>query len=101
MSGNSPFSVILKGLTPKSEASRRRIMHDLKALIPYMARYRLRLAWGAFAIVVTTILTLMQPYLIGSAIDQLRNNRPQSEVVIIVLEILGLAALQNVGDFFA
>lgn len=76
-------------------------MHDLKSVIPYMARYWPRLLVGALATIVTTVLTLAQPYLIGSAIDDLKNQRPQSDVVNIALIILLLAAIQGFFEFFA
>lgn len=75
-------------------------MHDLKALIPYMARFKGRLAWGAVAIVLSTLLSLAQPYLIGNAIDKLTQKRPQEEVVTVAALILLLAAAQGVADFF-
>src|SRR5690349_2918341 len=55
---------------------------------------------GGVAIVFTTVLALMLPYLLGSAIDLLQRGRPQSEVFGVVGLILLLAAVQGVGDFF-
>lgn len=75
-------------------------MHDLKALIPYMARFKGRLVWGAVAIILSTLLSLAQPYLIGNAIDKLTQKRPQEEVVTVAALILLLAAAQGVADFF-
>src|SRR5688500_5107117 len=51
--------------------------------------------------VFTSMLALTLPYLLGNAIDRIREGRPQSEIVTIVMFILGLAALQGVGEFFA
>ena len=76
-------------------------MNDLKALIPYMARYKGRLIFSLMVIVITSMLALTLPYLLGTAIDKLKDGRPQSEIVTMVMIILGLAALQAVGDFFA
>lgn len=76
-------------------------MNDLKALIPYMARYKVRLLVGMLMPVFTSMLALTLPYLLGNAIDRLREGRPQSEIVTIVMLILGLAAVQSVGEFFA
>lgn len=76
-------------------------MNDLKALIPYMARHKVRLIFSLVVIVFTSMLALTLPYLLGSAIDKLREGRPQSEIVTMVMIILGLAAVQGVGDFFA
>ena len=76
-------------------------MHDLKALIPYLVRYWPRLLFGALAISATTVLSLIQPFLLGSAIDKLQNRRPQSEVIVVAGLILLVAVFQNVVDFFA
>lgn len=76
-------------------------MNDLKALIPYMARHKVRLIFSLVVIVFTSMLALTLPYLLGSAIDKLREGRPQSEIVTMVMIILGFAAVQGVGDFFA
>ncbi|MDQ5824851.1 MAG: ABC transporter ATP-binding protein/permease [Chloroflexota bacterium] len=75
-------------------------MHDLKSLIPYLARYRGKMMWGAVAIVFSTFLALAQPFLIGNGIDRLRQGRPQEEIFWIVGIILLLAAVQGVVDFF-
>src|SRR5436305_529757 len=66
-----------------------------------MARYWPKLLFGAFMIVLTTCLTLIQPYLLGTAIDDLQNNRPQSDVLTIALIMLGIAVVQNIIEFFA
>lgn len=76
-------------------------MHDLKALIPYMARFKGKLAWGAVALVFATILSLAQPLLIGNAIDEIKAKRPQGDIVAIAGIILLLAAIQGVADFYA
>lgn len=76
-------------------------MRDLKALIPYMARYKGWLIWGALTTVFTAMLALTLPYLLGSAIDSLQNGRPRDEVVALVGLILLLAAIQGVGEFFS
>lgn len=76
-------------------------MHDLKALIPYMARYKVRLLFGALTTVFTAMLALTLPYLLGNAIDKLQKGRPRNEVVAVVGLILLLATIQSVGEFFS
>ncbi len=76
-------------------------MHDLKSLIPYLARYRGRLFFGGVMIVFTTMLALTLPYLVGNAVDRLKNGRPRDEVVAIVGLILLLAAIQSFCEFFS
>ncbi|HEX9987402.1 MAG TPA: ABC transporter ATP-binding protein [Chloroflexia bacterium] len=76
-------------------------MHDLKSLIPYLARYRGRLIFGGIMIVATTILSLALPYLVGTAIDSIKAGQPNDQVTVIAGLILLLAAIQGVGDFYA
>jgi ATP-binding cassette subfamily B multidrug efflux pump len=75
-------------------------LRDLKALIPYLARYRGKLAFGGIAIILSTLLSLAMPYLLGNAVDLLRLGRPRDEVVAIAGIILVIAAVQGVIDFF-
>lgn len=75
-------------------------MHDLKALIPYLARYKGRLLFGALMVMASTLLGLTQPYLVGRAVDSMQNGQPQSDVLVIAGLMLFFAALQGVADFF-
>lgn len=75
-------------------------MQDLKSLIPYLARFRGKMLWGAVAIVFSTLFALAQPYLIGNGIDRLRQGMPQEEILWIVGILLLLAAVQGVIDFY-
>jgi ATP-binding cassette subfamily B protein len=76
-------------------------LRDLKALIPYLARYKVNLMVGAAMIVVTTILALTLPYLLGVAVDKLQAGRPREEVLMLAGLILALASVQGVSEFFA
>ncbi len=75
-------------------------MHDLKALWPYMARYRWKLIFGLGITIISTALGLTQPYLVGAAIDKLQNGRPRDEVLVMAGLIVLLAAVQGVFTFF-
>lgn len=75
-------------------------MHDLKALLPYLARYRNRLIFGLFMTMVSIALTLLLPYLIGSAIDKLQNGRPRDEVIWLAVIILAAAGLEGIMSFY-
>lgn len=66
-----------------------------------MARYKGKLILGAIASVFLTILLVLQPLLIGTAIDKIKAQRPQSEILTLAGLILLFAALQGVGDFWA
>ena len=75
-------------------------MSHLKPLVPYLLGHKPALLFGMLATVISTLLALAQPYLIGSAIDALQHGRPAGDVYLIAGEILGLAALQGVFTFF-
>ena len=75
-------------------------MKDLKPLIPYLLRHRGMVAFGIAITVISTILALLQPYLIGSAIDAIQHARPLTEIYWLAGEILGLAVVQGVFTFF-
>jgi ATP-binding cassette subfamily B protein len=47
-------------------------MRQLLALKPYLLRYRKTLAWGIVTVVLSNVFSVVQPKLIGAAIDQLK-----------------------------
>lgn len=53
----------------ESQAIRRRARSELRALVPYLRRYRVKIAWGLVLVVVSNALTLAGPYLIKEGID--------------------------------
>ncbi len=75
-------------------------MHDLKTLIPYLARHKGLLIFGLSITIISTALALTQPYLLGSAIDKLQHNHPRDEVIALAGIILLFAAAQSVVTFF-
>ncbi|MGI8588231.1 MAG: ABC transporter ATP-binding protein [Chloroflexia bacterium] len=74
-------------------------MKNLKPLLPYLLGHKLALLAGFAVTIVSTLLALAQPYLIGSAIDSLQRGRPAGVVYTLALEILGLAAVQGIFTF--
>jgi ATP-binding cassette, subfamily B, multidrug efflux pump len=44
----------------------------LLRLLPYLSRYKKLLLWGMTAVVVSNLFTVVQPYLVGRAIDSLK-----------------------------
>ena len=75
-------------------------MNDLKALLPYLARYRFRLLFGLAMTCVSIALTLVLPYLVGSSIDKLSTGRPREEVLWLAVIILAAAAMEGFMSFF-
>src|SRR5947207_4019801 len=47
-------------------------MRQLLALKPYLLRYRKTLTWGIITVVLSNVFSVVQPKLIGAAIDQLK-----------------------------
>lgn len=47
-------------------------MRSLLALTPYLLRYRKTLTWGIITVVLSNIFAVVQPRLIGEAVDQLK-----------------------------
>jgi ATP-binding cassette subfamily B multidrug efflux pump len=75
-------------------------MNDLKALIPYLARYKGRLTFGLAMTIASIALTLVLPYLVGSAVDKLKNGQPRDEVIWISVIILAASAVEGVMAFY-
>jgi ATP-binding cassette, subfamily B, multidrug efflux pump len=75
-------------------------LNNLKPLIPYLRTHQGAILLGVLTSLVGTILALLQPYLIGSAIDALQHNRPVSDILQLAALILGFAAVQGVFTFF-
>ncbi len=74
-------------------------MHNLKNLIPYLARYKAFLFTGLFVLLLLSSVTLAQPYLIRLGIDSLQANKfePLISVIIVVTGLcqFGLGFLQR------
>src|SRR5688572_14652235 len=75
-------------------------MHDLRALIPYLARYKPKLIFGFSTMFVSVALTLVMPYLLGSGIDKLQRGEPRDEVVGLALLLLAASAIEGFFAFF-
>jgi ATP-binding cassette subfamily B multidrug efflux pump len=75
-------------------------LKDLKALIPYLLGHKGQLVFGIAMTMIATLLSLVQPYLLGTAIDDLQHSRPASDIYGLAGLILGLAVAQGVFVFF-
>jgi len=75
-------------------------MRDLKSLIPYLARYKGKLIFGLAMTIASIAFTLMLPYLVGTAVDKLKNGQTRDEVVWLSIIILAVAAIEGVMAFF-
>src|SRR4029079_16100915 len=64
-------------------------LNSLRGLIPYLARYRTRLLWGALCLVLTNVVALAAPWVLKKVIDGL--------TVSVTAEKLGRYAMWIVG----
>jgi ATP-binding cassette subfamily B protein len=64
-------------------------------------RYKKRLLFGAFMILLSTMLALVLPYLVGTAIDKLRTGQPRDQILTLVGIILLVSAVQGVFEFYS
>ena len=75
------------------------MLDRLRPLAPYLRRYWKSLAWGCVALVLYNTLKAMVPIVVGHAVDDLKHNISQQEIVFHALRLLGLAAASAVFLF--
>ena len=68
----------------------------LKPLVPYLRRYRKRLAWGGISTILYNVVKVLIPLVIGNAIDDMRRGLTQEKVVRDALVLLLIAALSAI-----
>ncbi len=68
----------------------------LARLLPYLAEYRLRLTLVMVCVILSTLLGLAGPYLMGVAIDRFIDGKDPSGLVAIAIEMLAAYILSNV-----
>ncbi len=68
----------------------------LKPLVPYLRRYRKRLAWGGISTILYNVIKVLIPLVIGNAIDDMRRGLTQEKVVRDALVLLLIAALSAI-----
>jgi ATP-binding cassette, subfamily B, multidrug efflux pump len=68
----------------------------LKPLVPYLRRYRKRLAWGGISTILYNVIKVLIPLVIGNAIDDMRRGLSQEKVVRDALVLLLIAALSAI-----
>lgn len=74
-------------------------MNNLKYVIPYLYRHKVRIAIGVLAIVAGTFCGVLQPYILRLAIDHLQNHPTTSRLITYVLLFLGAALGQSIFAF--
>ena len=79
-------------------------MKSLLRLVPYLKKYRMTLLWGLITVVMSNILTVIQPRIIGSAIDALKTGLDSNHIDATALMrygmmVVGLSALAGYFTF--
>ncbi len=71
-------------------------VRELRTLLPYLRKYRGRVAWGVFFIITTNVIALMMPHVLRLAIDGLKEDLTQARM----LRYAGLILLVSAGEGF-
>jgi len=75
-------------------------VHNLKNVIPYLRPHKLRIAIGVMAIILGTLFSVVQPYIVRLAVDNLRGHRPDVGALSrYVVLLLGAALAQSLLAF--
>lgn len=77
-------------------------MKSLLRLLPYLKKYRIPLLWGFGTVVMSNILTVIQPRIVGNAIDTLKTGLETKHIDSTALMYYGLlvVGLSLVSGFF-
>lgn len=74
-------------------------MQHLKYLFPYAARHKVRIILGLLSILCGTAFSVVQPYILGRAIDMLQHSPSLSQLTWYVAFIIGAAVGQAIFAF--
>lgn len=74
-------------------------MQNLKHVLPYLRRHKMRIGIGVIAILAGTFFGVIQPYILRLAIDHLQKHLTGGELLRYVLLFLGAAVGQSIFAF--
>src|SRR5689334_2640758 len=74
-------------------------MDNMRPMLPYLARYKRTMVSMVLVILLGAGLTILQPNLLGQAIDSLRDGQPGETTGWLAVAILGLAVVQGLFTF--
>jgi len=74
-------------------------LHNLRHVLPYLRRHRIRIAAGIAAIFTSTACALLGPYILGLTIDMFRHQPSVSRLTVYVALFLAAAAGQAISAF--
>lgn len=75
------------------------MLRRLAYLWPYLRRHRRQLAWGLFTIVASVLISLLNPLLVGRAIDSLRLGVAQRVLLGYGALLVGITLVQGVFSY--
>ncbi len=84
---------------PEPQGVRARGWRALRRLLPYLARYRRKLAFGLVAVIVSAALGTAGPWFLRAAIDAMRAGEPATRVTWLAAQMVGTAMLAGALRF--
>src|SRR5437870_2047363 len=75
-------------------------MNDFRPLLPYLKRYRAKLAWGFVCVVFYILFFTLLPYFVGNAIDALKDHPDNSVLFKYFCVSIGTVLIGSVFLFF-
>src|SRR4051794_9219 len=70
--------------------------HRITPLVPYLKRYWRSYVWGGLALITYNSFKVVQPFVVGHAIDDLRHGPTAAVVLHHALTLLGLALMSAI-----
>ncbi len=77
-------------------------MRSLLRLIPYLKKYRRTLLWGLLTVIMSNIFTVVQPKIVGNAIDALKSGlaSKQLDTTLLLMYAVMVVGLSLLAGFF-
>ncbi|RPI67161.1 MAG: ABC transporter ATP-binding protein [Ignavibacteriae bacterium] len=81
-------------------APRKGALAELRRLLPYLRRYRVRVIWGLVFITISNICSTTIPRIVGTAIDTIKSNTyAQEDIYWLIAQIMLLTIGSGLGMF--
>jgi ATP-binding cassette, subfamily B, multidrug efflux pump len=81
-------------------APRKGALAELRRLLPYLRRYRVRVIWGLVFITISNICSTTIPRIVGAAIDTIKSNTyAQEDIYWLIAQIMLLTIGSGLGMF--
>jgi len=73
--------------------------YPLLRLVPYLKKYRARIAWGVLMVALTNIFALVNPWILKQAIDMLSRQFNRTTLLRYALLIVGMSVVEGIFRF--